>query len=129
MNLAFVADNVTVYFLKDIMHSKKKYLLNDQIQKYFVPGYENLTLKCIGEFVQHHPEVHHYLPDQPDLGKTPKQWIVNVCAAVIGADFKHWVQDQIEERNAIMAEKKEIMISMDPVMAEKFAASTHVSRK
>ena len=28
-----------------------------------------------------------------------------------------------------MAEKKEIMISMDPVMAAKFAASTHCSRK
>ena len=28
-----------------------------------------------------------------------------------------------------MAEKKEIMISMDPVMAAKFEASTHVSRK
>ena len=28
-----------------------------------------------------------------------------------------------------MAEKKEIMISMDPVMAAKFEASTHFSRK
>ena len=28
-----------------------------------------------------------------------------------------------------MAEKKEVMISMDPLMASKFAMSTHVSRK
>ena len=28
-----------------------------------------------------------------------------------------------------MAEKKEVMISMDPMMASKFSASTHVSRK
>ena len=28
-----------------------------------------------------------------------------------------------------MAEKKEIMISIDPIMASKFSASTHVSRK
>ena len=54
---------------------------------------------------------------------------MNVCSAVIGRDFKDWVSAQIEERNAIMAEKKEIMISMDPVMAAKFEASTHFSRK
>ena len=60
------------------------------------------------------PQVDLYLPDEPDLPKVPKQWIVNICAAVIGSDFKDWVSDQIEERNAIMAEKKEIMISMDP---------------
>ena len=54
---------------------------------------------------------------------------MNVYSAVIGKDFKDWVSAQIEERNAIMAEKKEIMISMDPVMAAKFEASTHVSRK
>ena len=59
----------------------------------------------------------------------PKQWIVNVCAAVIGEPFKQWVRDQIEERNELMAEKKEIMIAMDPQMAAKFQASTHVSRK
>lgn len=59
----------------------------------------------------------------------PKQWIVNVCAAVIGDDFRAWVAQQIEERNSLMAEKKEIMIQMDPVMAAKFSASTHVSCK
>ena len=44
----------------------------------------------------------------------PKQWIVNVCAAVLGEVFKMWVQEQVEDRNALMAEKKEIMIAMDP---------------
>ena len=54
---------------------------------------------------------------------------MNICAAVIGADFKEWVAEQVEERNAVMAQQKEVMISMDPVMAAKFAASSHVSRK
>ena len=44
-----------------------------------------------------------YLPDEPDLTKVPKQWIMNVCAAVIGSDFKEWVHEQIEDRNALMA--------------------------
>ena len=81
------------------------------------------------QFISSKDQIDLYLPDEPDLPKVPKQWIMNVCAAVIGADFKVWVQAQIEERNALMAEKKEIMISMDPVMAAKFEASTHVSRK
>ena len=39
------------------MHGRKKYLLNDQFQKFHVPNYENLTLKCIGEFIKDHPGV------------------------------------------------------------------------
>ena len=52
---------------------------------------------------------------------------MNVCTAVLGPSFKDWVHEQIEERNEIMAEKKEVMISMDPLMLAKFNQSTHVS--
>ena len=38
-----------------------------------------------------------YLPDAPDLPKTPKQYIVNVCTAVIGPAFKNWVREQVED--------------------------------
>ena len=75
------------------------------------------------------PDIESFLPDDQDLPKTPKQWIVNVCAAVVGQPFKEWVSQQVEDRNAEMAEKRDLMISMDPVMAQKFANSTHISRK
>ena len=80
-------------------------------------------------FARQRGQVDLYLPDDIDLPKIPKQWIVNVCAAVLGQEFKDWVGEQVEERNALMAEKKEIMITMDPQMAAKFQSSTHVSRK
>ena len=48
---------------------------------------------------------------------------------MVGQPFKMWVHEQVEERNALMAEKREVMIAMDPQMAAKFQASTHVSRK
>ena len=48
------------------------------------------------------------------MPKIPKQWLVNIFAAVIGNEFKGWVSQQVEERNALMNEKKEIMIAMDP---------------
>ena len=50
----------------------------------------------------------------PDLQKVPKQWLVNVMAAVLGDVFKDWVIDQIEDRNMLMADKKEVHIAMDP---------------
>ena len=75
------------------------------------------------------PNISNFLPDDIDLEKVPKQWIVNVCAVILGSEFKAWVSHQVEERNAVMCAKKEMMISMDPDMAAKFQASTHVSRK
>ena len=125
----FAADNVTIYFLKDVIGAKKKYLRNHEVQFLFVPAYENLTLKHIAAYANQYSYVADYLPDAPDIPKTPKQFIVNVCAAVIGQPFRDWVANQIEERNAIMNDKKEVMISIDPSMAAKFQKSTHVSSK
>ena len=100
--------------MKDILARRKAYLHNDAVKVIFVPQYKNLTLEKVLAFVGQHPQIDLYLPDAPDLPKVPKQWIMNVCAAVVGQDFKEWVAEQIEDRNALMAEKKEIMISMDP---------------
>ena len=120
---------MTVYYLKDLLNGRKRKLKNDQIQTVYVPMYENLTLKHIGAFASQQADIADYLPDQEDLPKTPKQWICNVCAAVIGEPFRAWVKQQVEERNAAMADKRDMMIAMDPEMAAKFKASTHVSRK
>ena len=111
------------------MSRKKRYLHNADVQTVHVPHYKNLSLEKMFVFISDLPRIESYLPDEPDLPKVPKQWIVNVCAAVIGEPFKQWVHEQIEERNALMAEKKEVMIAMDPDMAAKFQASTHLSRK
>ena len=123
------ADNVTIYFLKDILARKKSYVRNEAIQTVYVPQYEGLCFKDIAEFASQHPNIAAYMPDDPDLPKTPKQWIINVCVAVIGKPFKDWVYDQVEERNLLMTRKREMMITMDPMMAQKFQASTHVSCK
>ena len=125
----FATDNVTIYFLKDILAREKAYLTVDEVKSLHVPQYKSLSIEKILGYVSTKGRIDLYLPDEPDLPKVPKQWIVNVCAAVLGEDFKGWVRDQVEERNELMAEKKEVMIAMDPQMAAKFAASTHVSSK
>ena len=86
-NLIFflhVLDNTTIYFLKDILARKKLYLNNDAVKTLTVPQYRNLSVEKILTFISDIPQVENYLPDDPDLEKVPKQWIVNVCAAVVG---------------------------------------------
>ena len=120
---------MTVYFLKDLHNQKKRFLLNDAIQHFHVPQYKSLSIEKILEFISGEPDIADYLPDDQDLPKTPKQWIVNVCAAVVGQPFKQWVGAQVEDRNEQMADKRDMMISVDPMIAAKFHASTHISRK
>ena len=120
---------MTIYFLKDILARRKAYVPNQQVKTLFVPQYKNLSIDRILEFVADKPHVSDFFPDDIDLPKVPKQWLVNICAVVLGDEFRAWVHHQMEERNAVMCAKKEMMITMDPEMAAKFAASTHLSRK
>ena len=124
-----ITDNVTIYFLKDILAQRKAFVNVDDVKTVYVPQYKTLSVEKILAFATEQPRLEHYLPDDIDLPKVPKQWIVNVCAAVLGDPFKDWVSEQVEDRNALMADKKEIHIAMDPGMAAKFSASTHVSCK
>ena len=73
------------------MCRKKGYIRNDQVQTLFVPQYNNLSLERILNFVGDKPNISDYLPDDLDLPKVPKQWIVNVCAVVLGDEFRNWV--------------------------------------
>ena len=84
-------ENVNVYFLKDIQNQRKAYVPNNEVKTLYVPHYKNLSLEKIFKYVDTQPQVGPYLPDQADIPKIPKQWIVNVCAAVIGQPFKDWV--------------------------------------
>ena len=63
---------MTIYFLKDIAARKKAYVRNEDIQTVYVPQYEGLYLKDIAQFAVQHPNIEAYLPDEPDLPKTPK---------------------------------------------------------
>ena len=91
--LVFLTDNTTIYFLKDIISRRKRYLENDEVKTLHVPQYKNLTLEKIMDFVRDKPRINQYLPDEVDLPKIPKQYVVNLCTAVLGETFKDWVHD------------------------------------
>ena len=88
IHLCLHIENVTIYFLKDILARRKRKLDNAKVQTLHVPQYKCLSLEKIFEFVSGKQLIESYLPDGSDLAKVPKAWIVNVCAAVIGQPFK-----------------------------------------
>ena len=118
-----------MYFLRDIAARRKRRLNVDDVKTINVPQYKSLSIDEILLFCTSHHHVDAYLPDEVDIKKVPKQWLVNVCAAVIGEPFKRWVWDRVVERNQEMNNKNEVMIAADKEIAERFHASNHVSSK
>ena len=54
-----------------------------------------------------------YLPHPVmELPKTPKYWIANVCATVIGDPFVKWISNQINVRNGRIVDKKGVGVSL-----------------
>ena len=80
-------------------------------------------------FVEGHRNVYLYLPDKIEVKKCPKQWLVNIVFTVVKDDFSQFGRQQIEARNSKIAIEKDLMIDMDPEVAEAFAASTSISCK
>ena len=136
-------ETVTIYFLKDIISGKKKRkcpirlspnptldVKAKKVRNICIPQYEGLAMKDMDEQVfQMHEVIFDYFPDQVEIHKTPKQWICNVSATVLGDVFVDWVKDQIEARNAKVTKQKDLMIEMDPDVAAAFQQSTAISSK
>jgi hypothetical protein len=95
----------------------------------FVPQYETLKVKHIYQFLNRYPDCYQYYPDAREIEKVPKQWLVNVAAAVVGQPFEDWVDQMVIERNEKVAVEKDVMIDVDPAIAQCIRESNDVSRK
>lgn len=136
-------ENVTIYFLKDVISGTKKCkypvqfcvdrspdIKAKQVRTIVIPSYEGLTLKDMDEHIfRHNQGIFEYFPDEVEIQKTPKHWICNVAATVLGDTYIDWVKSQIENRNQKVTKDKDLNIAMDPDIAAAFQASTAVSRK
>ena len=70
-----------------------------------------------------------FLPEERDLHRLPRQFIVNVLFTVVGNDIVRWVNDVVDERNQKVAEQKKMLIDLDPEIAKAFQKSTSVPGK
>ena len=63
------------------------------------------------------------------MNKLPRQWIINVIYSLLGDDFREWVSQQVKDRNEQLAEKRDLMIDLDPDIAAAFSNSAYISSK
>ena len=80
-------------------------------------------------FCANYQQVYQFLPDEVDIKKCPKQWVVDIIYSVICRPFAEWVKAQIEARNRKIAVEGNLLINMDAEIAEAYARSTAVSSK
>ena len=134
-------DTVTIYFCKDLVSGKKKCKCTspsndtcadikcDKVKVKFAPQYESLSLERIFAKARDWPDVWEYLPDERDLRRLPRQWVISVIYTVVGQPFADWVDERIQARNEKLAFEGNKMIEVDPEIAACFAASTNISGK
>ena len=121
------SEQMTIYFLKDLMSGKKKRIKGKDVHWIAIPQYESLTIQKITDFVAPHGVVADYLPETKEINKLPKQWIANVCHTLLKRTFSDWVRAQVDERNKNLLVKKDMLIDVDQEIADAFHASTKTS--
>jgi hypothetical protein len=75
------------------------------------------------------PDIMLYLPDEQEIHLLPRQWLANVIYTRYGQNFKDWVNHHIKVRHEKFATKRNLLIDMDPEIADALGKSTMVSSK
>ena len=88
-----------------------------------VPQYQGLSIEAILDKGKEDERVARYLPDERDLARLPRSFIVNVTYTLMGDRFSFWVHNLIKERNEKLAENRSLMIELDPAVAKAFRDS------
>ena len=134
-------DCLTIYFLKDLLRGKRKCksanvdhpfyadIKCDAVKYLYAPQYENLSIERILEQARKNPVINDYLPEDRDMHKVPRQWLLNLAFTLLGEPFRAWVKDEIEHRNEEIAKKRDLLIEMEPEVAAAFHASVNISSK
>ena len=73
--------------------------------------------------------INNYLPEDRDMHKVPRQWLINVAYTIVGEQFSTWVKAEIANRNEELAKKQNLLIDMDPEIAKAFHGSVNISSK
>ena len=71
-NFHFNLDQVTIYFLKDLISGTKKKIYGKDVRHISIPQYKGLAIKDIAKFVAPYDKVAEYLPDESEIPKLPK---------------------------------------------------------
>lgn len=107
----------------------QKYIHCEKIRYFAAPMYKGLSIDLILKYMDSHNFSFDYLPDPQDIPKLPRQFILNVAFTVIQKPFADWVHNICNTRHHTMAEKKDLLIKLDPEVAKAFHQSQAISSK
>ena len=88
-----------------------------------------MSIERILEQAKQYPQVRKYLPEDRDMHKVPRQWLINITYTLTGEPFRTWVKNEIESRNLQFAKKQKLLIEMDEEVARAFYNSSNISSK
>lgn len=95
----------------------------------YCPQYKPLSIEKVLEEASKNPCFKLYMPEDRDMHKVPRQWIINVAYSVMGETFNTWVKEEIVHRNEEVARKQKLLIEMDNDIAKAFHSSVNISSK
>ena len=82
--------------------------------------YNSLSIEEILNFGKDNEEIAKYLPEQRDMDKIPRQFIIDITYTVMGDAFKKWAKLRIKARNEKIKEKQDLELELDPEVAKAF---------
>ena len=123
-------ETMTVWHMRDLCATKRMKIHCNDVKHIVIPQFDGLAIEDLLAYASNYPEVMRALPvTQKEIRKLPRQYIGNIIHTIVGEPFKKWVHDRVEARNLKVAEEGDMMIELDPEIAEIYRASNAVSGK
>ena len=94
-----------------------------------VPNYEGLAIDDFLEKAKNYQIMSSYLPEERDIHRLPRCFIINVLYTMIGEDIKLHVKRIIEARNKAVIDHQRMALELDDDIRRAFEMSTAVSCK
>ena len=93
------------------------------------PLYKGLSIEKLLAEGKKTPRVAEYLPEERDIHRLPRQFVVNLIYTIVGEGIKSFVTKAIKKRNDQIAENRHLIIELDPEIAAAFQQSVNISSK
>ena len=119
----------TIYWLREIMSGKRKFLKHHEMRSCYCPQYQSLSIAHVLEFAFSYPNVRDYFPEDRDMPRLPREWILNMCHSLLKDDFQNFIDNKVEDRNEALKSTKGLTMNMAPEIYEIYKNSSSVSSK
>ena len=101
----------------------------DNVKFLAAPSYEGLTIHDFLLRANNYPVIKQYLPDENDVHRLPRNFVINLMYSIIGPEVRQFVMHVVEERNQAVLNNQRMALELDQDIREAFERSTSVACK